>query len=78
MKKTALRAEIIFIGIDDQQLHFITERNNLTGDYCYTFQNWKDCYTSDKRNVKKIINGIKETAKMIIFEKIDNNHAGTF
>jgi len=72
-----LKAEIKFIHKDGKEYHFVTERNNLSGNQMFSYNNWLDCFASDLKEVKTIMQNIKKKA-VIISEAIDNNHPGRF
>ena len=60
-----MKGYIRFIHHDGMEKHFVTEKNSLTGNQMYSFDNWQACYASDIRYVKSIVRDIKAKATVL-------------
>ena len=50
--------KIKFTGFDGKKYTFKTKTNELNGNQMFTIDDWRTCYTSDKRKVNQIIKGL--------------------
>lgn len=57
--------EFDFIGLDGNEYTFKTEINSLNNRHMWTINNWRDCYSSNKREVNSVIKDIKKNCKII-------------
>ena len=62
--------KIRFIHSDGKEYCFETRANPLNGCQMYTFDEWYNCYTSDKRSINSIIEKITQKAQVISVEDL--------
>ena len=62
-----LEGYITFIHFGDgKEYHFVTKENPLTGNQMYSWDSWRVCCASDKKDVRSIIRKIFKKATKII------------
>ena len=59
------RIKFKFIGLDGNEYTFQTEINTLNNRHMWTINDYRDCYSSNKREVNSVIKDIKKNCKII-------------
>ena len=54
-----------FIGMDGKKREFITEINKLNNNHMWTIDDWRTCYSSNKKEVNSVIKAIKSNCKTV-------------
>ncbi len=54
-----------FLGLDGNEYLFETEINTLNNHHMWTINGWRDCYSSNKRELNSVIKDIKKNCKLL-------------